>query len=1350
MSATVDRVPELEARVRELECALEEQKARVRALEAELASVAHPAAVWSPDAESAGLAHGDTDDRALESAGLVVSKRSLAFMREPHQPCPVETPIEDTVVLRNTTTHQVRFSVWVPDGGHAFTCTASPGRGTIKPRSEVSVRVRLVLHYTAHVEKRAAKVAFWPRRGLIRARYDEEPIGYAHLLMAADGAVSPYIDPDEVSVEDTPLGSGSNCSVFRATYRGLPVAVKIPKNQQTFTPEQVQQFRDESELLRQLRAREIVNFCGASIVPGHLCSCFELMEQGTLEALLRNPVQFELQLRFAHNIATALAYLHSNNIIHRGVDPSNIYIVSTNCETPITCKLGGFVSARNVDKIREPFAYPAPPHDVTDVHYLGPEAIEEKPYNHKIDVFAFGVTLWQTFTTEMPWHDVPLNEIGPHVVKGERPAIPEGCPEAYAALISGCWAQDYAARPEFTDVPVTDAAAASSAASDVAAVGVRNNTFVRGSAPPAKQSPYEHAPGHEPGDAGDKEARDHRAAAVRALGSVDARWRIDAALVSTSSKLVFGENSRIFKGALSLGAPAVPRERKSGDAPAAMASAAATGEEVQVALKFLEDPSAAVTEATTFASLVGVAYVAKFHGLCMMEAGLAVVTELYEGDILSILRNRKPPPLRQMVSFVRQVARGLNNLAERRVVHCDLAARNVLVFKAADGNLVPKISDFAKAVVIAASRSSAQVPEATKLPVAWIAPEVLKTREVDKHSDVWSYGVFLFEMFSGGANPYGYMSHEQIAKFVSEGGRLSFRYLKTSSGRVINKQLYNMMERCWNADPAKRPEFLELERELGQMEKGVVLMRPETPENSGVSPSPSPGAPEQGQICGGCERVMTKSFPCPSCSQQICLLCLEKEKSFIHFRMTLTPEAVLRRGPLKVPDKCDFQLIGKKFDGTNIFECLVCQGSISPIDLCCSGDRCTNSLCLRCAYFLTTCSFWCSCSISTSYPASQVWWSPEPDNWFDRDLQQVKLGVNLSITVGSKWVCFGCNAKSMGESRTYFTVTDKKTYGHYQLCIGCVCKGGIRSLDVAAKNEKILHKQSPPGPILEFENALHFSGTVSTSMLLASMETGHSKDRLHPIMRRILQCSQWPLHTALKLIRVAKHESDRHTASAIVWQKQHEALVDITLGMLDAVEHDPMMQNPFFLEKPASFNSSPCQPERMITLAFESENTSIVAHKVFQKALEAQWRGEYLPSAEGKGSFLQNAVLKRSPRAIFGIHAFFYALFLVLVIACGLTPTSTKFTGQEIALYIWVIGLLVGELVELRDSKVYFRSGWNILDAALIGSYCAAFVAKNTMRLKPPSRSILAYDFFFGIGSLTAILRALFWVLPNW
>lgn len=167
--------------------------------------------------------------------------------------------------------------------------------------------------------------------------------------------------------------------------------------------------------------------------------------------------------------------------------------------------------------------------------------------------------------------------------------------------------------------------------------------------------------------------------------------------------------------------------------------------------------------------------------------------------------------LEDLICYSFQVAKGMEFLASRKCIHRDLAARNILLSE----NNVVKICDFGLARDIYKDPDYVRKGDA-RLPLKWMAPEAIFDKIYTTQSDVWSFGVLMWEIFSLGASPYpGVQIDEEFCCRLKEGTRMR-------APEYSSSEIYQTMLDCWQGEPQERPTFTELVEQLGDLLQASV------------------------------------------------------------------------------------------------------------------------------------------------------------------------------------------------------------------------------------------------------------------------------------------------------------------------------------------------------------------------------------------------------------------------------------------------------------------------------------------------------------------------------------------------
>ena len=239
---------------------------------------------------------------------------------------------------------------------------------------------------------------------------------------------------------------------------------------------------------------------------------------------------------------------------------------------------------------------------------------------------------------------------------------------------------------------------------------------------------------------------------------------------------------------------------------------------IPVAIKTLKNASSEKNKHDFFheASAMGQfthANVIYLYGVTLTKPIMIVTPYMENGSLDKFVHNNADNlNLTDLGKICLGVAKGMNYLSRIGFVHRDLAIRNILI----DTDFTPKISDFGL------SRETQEnvydVKTGGKIPVRWTAPEAILYRKFNMASDVWSFGILLWEVMSFGKPPYGNWDNYTLLEEVQQGYRLE-------QPEGCPYMLYSLMLRCWDTVPEIRPTFSELENELSTMLDNNFLPR---------------------------------------------------------------------------------------------------------------------------------------------------------------------------------------------------------------------------------------------------------------------------------------------------------------------------------------------------------------------------------------------------------------------------------------------------------------------------------------------------------------------------------------------
>lgn len=183
---------------------------------------------------------------------------------------------------------------------------------------------------------------------------------------------------------------------------------------------------------------------------------------------------------------------------------------------------------------------------------------------------------------------------------------------------------------------------------------------------------------------------------------------------------------------------------------------------------------------------------------------MKIVTEfMSKGSLLEYLRSRGRQYVtkKDQIKFANDACKGMEYLESKNVIHRDLAARNILISE----------SDHAKVADFGLALHNSTFLQSGKLPIKWTAPEALRDHSFSPKSDMWSFGVLLWEIYSFGRVPYPRIPLADVVKHVEKG-------YKMEAPEGCPKSIYDVMKKAWNLEVDKRPSFKEVRKTLESLQ----------------------------------------------------------------------------------------------------------------------------------------------------------------------------------------------------------------------------------------------------------------------------------------------------------------------------------------------------------------------------------------------------------------------------------------------------------------------------------------------------------------------------------------------------
>ncbi|XP_026468882.1 tyrosine-protein kinase Btk29A-like [Ctenocephalides felis] len=203
----------------------------------------------------------------------------------------------------------------------------------------------------------------------------------------------------------------------------------------------------------------------------------------------------------------------------------------------------------------------------------------------------------------------------------------------------------------------------------------------------------------------------------------------------------------------------------------------------------------------------------QLYGVCTKHRPIYIVTEyMRHGSLLNHLRRHElalAGNSAMLLDMCIQICKGMSYLERHNYIHRDLAARNCLV---GSENTV-KVADFGLARYVLDDQYTSS--GGTKFPIKWAPPEVLNYTRFSSKSDVWAYGVLMWEVFTCGKMPYGRLKNTEVVERVQRG-------IVLERPKGCAKEVYEIMRACWSHSPDDRPSFRSLKEQLHSVSQNLM------------------------------------------------------------------------------------------------------------------------------------------------------------------------------------------------------------------------------------------------------------------------------------------------------------------------------------------------------------------------------------------------------------------------------------------------------------------------------------------------------------------------------------------------
>ncbi|GCB63523.1 hypothetical protein scyTo_0011633 [Scyliorhinus torazame] len=576
------------------------------------------------------------------------------------------------------------------------------------------------------------------------------------------------------------LGQGSFMKIFKGTRKGnadcdsyqMDVLLKVLDHTHRNYSES---FFEAASVMSQISHKHLILVYGICAVSDENIMVQEYVRYGALDMYLKknrskNCVNISWKLEVAKQLAYAMNFLEDKHIVHGNVCAKNVLLTR---EGDTVTGIPPFI------KLSDPgVSITILPIEVRidRIPWAAPECIDEP--NHlavESDKWSFGTTLWEIFSGG----DLPLYSMEPtRKLQFYEDGLQLPAPRwtELANLINQCMSYQPYLRPSFRAI-------------------IRELNRLN-------TSDYERLCDLSPSD----------------LPSTDGFWRF-VDMRKQDDPSFFEERHLKFISMLgkgNFGSVELCRYDPLGDNTGDLVAVKKLQHSTTEHLRDFEREIAVVKNLHS-------EYIVKYKGVCYSvgHRNLRLIMEyLPYGSLRDYLqKNKHRLDHKKLLLYASQICKGMDYLGSKRYVHRDLATRNILV----ESDTCVKIGDFGLTKILPGDKDYYKVLEPGESPIFWYALESLTDSKFSRESDVWSFGVVLYELFT-----YSDRSRSPPMEFLrmigsDVQGQIVLQMLEVLKTKRLPapqdcpREMYNIMLSCWNHSPAQRPTFIELQRKIEEM-----------------------------------------------------------------------------------------------------------------------------------------------------------------------------------------------------------------------------------------------------------------------------------------------------------------------------------------------------------------------------------------------------------------------------------------------------------------------------------------------------------------------------------------------------